>query len=86
MCRQNFAIAISAPVLPAETAQSASPFFTASIASHIDDAAPAGAQGLARLVGHLDRRRRYGGRDFCARAQARAPRELRRDRLGIAET
>jgi len=30
-------IAINAPVLPAETATSASPFFTASIASHIDD-------------------------------------------------
>ena len=35
--RLNFAIAIRAPVLPAETATSASPFFTASIASHIDD-------------------------------------------------
>ncbi len=35
--RQNRAIAISAPVLPAETATSASPFFTASIASHIDE-------------------------------------------------
>ena len=35
--RLNFAIAISAPVLPAETATSASPFFTASIASHIED-------------------------------------------------
>ena len=37
MRRQNRAIAISAPVLPAETATSASPFFTASIASHIDE-------------------------------------------------
>ena len=35
--RLNLAIAISAPVLPAETATSASPFFTASIASHIED-------------------------------------------------
>ena len=35
--RQNFAIAISAPVLPAETAAPASRFFTASIARHIDD-------------------------------------------------
>ena len=35
--RQNFAIAISAPVLPAETAQSAAPDFTASIACHIDE-------------------------------------------------
>ena len=35
--RLNLAIAISAPVLPAETATSASPFFTASMASHIDD-------------------------------------------------
>ncbi len=35
--RLNFAIAISAPVLPAETATSASPFFTASMASHIED-------------------------------------------------
>ena len=35
--RQNRAIAISAPVLPAETATSASPFLTASIASHIDE-------------------------------------------------
>ena len=37
VCRQTFAIAISAPVLPAETAQSASPRFTASIARHIDE-------------------------------------------------
>ena len=35
--RLNRAIAISAPVLPAETATSASPFLTASIASHMDD-------------------------------------------------
>jgi hypothetical protein len=35
--RLKRAIAISAPVLPAETATSASPFFTASIASHIED-------------------------------------------------
>ena len=35
--RQNFAIAISAPVLPADTQTSASPFLTASIAFHIDD-------------------------------------------------
>ena len=35
--RLNFAIAISAPVLPAETATSASPFLTASMASHIED-------------------------------------------------
>ena len=35
--RQNLDIAISAPVLPAETAASASPVFTASIAFHIDD-------------------------------------------------
>ena len=35
--RQIFDIAISAPVLPAETAASASPRFTASIAHHIDD-------------------------------------------------
>ena len=35
--RLNLAMAISAPVLPAETATSASPFLTASIASHIDD-------------------------------------------------
>ena len=37
MCRQTLAIAIRAPVLPAETAQSASPFFTASIARHIEE-------------------------------------------------
>ena len=30
-------MAINAPVLPAETTASASPFFTASIAIHIDD-------------------------------------------------
>ena len=36
-CRLNLAIAISAPVLPADTATSASPFLTASMASHIDD-------------------------------------------------
>jgi hypothetical protein len=35
--RQNFDIAISAPVLPAEMQTSASPVFTASIAFHIDD-------------------------------------------------
>ena len=35
--RLNLAIAISAPVLPADTATSASPFLTASMASHIDD-------------------------------------------------
>ncbi len=35
--RQNFAIAISAPVLPADTQASASPVFTASIAFHMDD-------------------------------------------------
>ena len=35
--RLNCAIAISAPVLPAETATSASPFLTASMASHMDD-------------------------------------------------
>ena len=35
--RQIFAIAIKAPVLPAETATSARPFFTASIAIHIED-------------------------------------------------
>ncbi len=33
----NLAIAISAPVLPAETATSASPFLTASMASHMED-------------------------------------------------
>ena len=37
MCRLNRAIAISAPVLPADTATSASPFLTASMASHIDE-------------------------------------------------
>ena len=55
MRRQNFAIAISAPVLPAETAQSASP-----VLDRLDRAphrrrAPPGAQRLARLVRHLDR-------------------------------
>ena len=55
MCRQTFAIAISAPVLPAETAQSASPFFTASIGAPHRGHAAAVAQRLARLVGHLDR-------------------------------
>ena len=35
--RLKRAIAISAPVLPADTATSASPFLTASIASHIDE-------------------------------------------------
>ena len=37
MRRQKRAMATSAPVLPAETATPASPFLTASIASHIDD-------------------------------------------------
>jgi hypothetical protein len=35
--RLNFDIAISAPVLPPDTAMSASPFLTASSASHMDD-------------------------------------------------
>ncbi len=35
--RQNFDIAISAPVLPAEMQASASPALTASIAFHIED-------------------------------------------------
>ena len=35
--RLNFDIAISAPVLPPDTTMSASPFFTASMASHIED-------------------------------------------------
>ena len=35
--RQIVDMAISAPVLPAETATSASPFFTASIASHMEE-------------------------------------------------
>jgi hypothetical protein len=35
--RQNFDIAISAPVLPAETQASASPFLTASMARHMED-------------------------------------------------
>jgi len=35
--RSILAIAINAPVLPAETATSASPFFTASTASHMED-------------------------------------------------
>ena len=37
MRRQIFDMAISAPVLPAETATSASPFFTASTAIHIEE-------------------------------------------------
>ena len=37
MRRQNRAMATSAPVLPAEITTSASPFFTASIASHIEE-------------------------------------------------
>ena len=37
VCRQNLAIAIKAPVLPADTAQSACPSFTASIACHIEE-------------------------------------------------
>ena len=35
--RQNLAMAISAPVFPAETATSASRVFTASIARHMED-------------------------------------------------
>ena len=35
--RLNFDIAISAPVLPPDTTTSASPFLTASMASHIED-------------------------------------------------
>ena len=35
--RQNFAIAISAPVLPAETAAPASPSRTACMERHMDD-------------------------------------------------
>ena len=37
MRRQNFAMAMSAPVLPAETVASASPVFTASSAIHMDE-------------------------------------------------
>ena len=37
MRRQNLLIAISAPVLPADTATSASPFFTDSIVFHIPE-------------------------------------------------
>src|SRR5712664_3953752 len=37
MRRQNRPIAISAPLLPADIATSASPFLTASMASHIDE-------------------------------------------------
>ena len=35
--RQNRDIAISAPVLPADTATSASPLFTASMARHMEE-------------------------------------------------
>jgi hypothetical protein len=38
--KMSFAIAIRAPVLPAETAQSASPFWTASTASHMLEPRP----------------------------------------------
>ena len=55
VCRQNFAIAIKAPVLPAETAQSAAPdLHRFDRLPHRRDAPP-GAQRLARLVAHLDR-------------------------------
>ncbi len=40
MRKPNFAIAMSAPVLPADTTQSASPDATASIASRIDERRP----------------------------------------------
>ena len=51
--RISLAIAIRAPVLPAETAKSASPFCTASIASHMLEPRPRRTR-LARLVLHLD--------------------------------
>ena len=52
--RLNFAIAISAPVLPAETATSASPFLTASMREPHRGLPAAVAQRLARLVVHPD--------------------------------
>ena len=52
--RLNRAIAISAPVLPAETATSASPFFTASMREPHRRFPAAVAQRLARLVVHPD--------------------------------
>ena len=51
----NLAIAISAPVLPADTAAAASPSFTASIATPHGRTSAAAAKRLARLLVHADR-------------------------------
>src|SRR6185312_15825659 len=51
--RQNLDIAINAPVLPAETQTSASPFLTASIAFHMDDFA-GGLQPRHRVEQGID--------------------------------
>ena len=83
MRRQNRAIAVSAPVLPAETATSASPFLTASMASHIEDDLAAAAQRLARLVVHADGD--VGMDDARGRLHRRMFVELRLDQRAIAE-
>ena len=75
--RQIFAIAMSAPVLPAETAASASPSRTAWIASHMEDLQPPGAHRLARLVVHAHRDVGVAELDRVLEARA-SPREAGR--------
>ena len=85
-------MAIRAPVLPAETMKSASPFCTASSASHMLDAAAA-AHRLARLVLHLhddvgmDDARALGERADAARrcgVDARLVAEKQKAHVGMA--
>ncbi len=83
MRRQTFAIAISAPVLPAETAQSASPRLTASIARHIEETRRPWRKRLARLVGHLHRDVAMDDRRF--RGERGMLAQQRRDLFFVAE-
>ena len=75
--RQNFDIAISAPVLPAETATSASPFFTASMraATSTTSSGPGAAPGSACRP---SRPRRRCGRTAAAAFSAGCAAEQRR--------
>ena len=82
MCRHIFAIAISAPVLPAETTQSASPFFTASIARHIEDVRRPDRSAWLGLSVILTATSQCTTRDLAASAWCR--RQQRRDDLFVA--
>ena len=81
--RQTLAIAISAPVLPAETAQSASPFLTASIACHIEEARRPDRSAWLGLSVILTATSQWTTRDL--RCERRIRGQQRRDRLFVAE-